>query len=151
MTEVTFYQLTQTTLEKTLPKLLEKAYQAAERVVVYAESEDRLDQLDHSLWTYAQLSFLPHATYKDTDADLQPIWLTNKVENPNNSDILVVLDGAEVQDVSGFRKCFDVFEGVTAASVEAADQRVQKAQQKGCRVIFWQQSENGQWKQRANV
>lgn len=151
MTEVTFYQLTQTTLEKTLPKLLEKAYQAAERVVVYAESEDRLDQLDHSLWTYAQLSFLPHATHKDADIDLQPILLTNKPENPNKSDILVVLDGADVQDVSGFRKCFDIFEGVTAASIEAAEQRLRNVQQKGHKVIFWQQSENGQWKQRPNV
>ena len=76
MTEVLFYHLQDTTLEKVLPSLLEKSLERGWRVAVQAGSEERAEALDAHLWTYREDSFLPHGTWRDSDAMNQPIVLT---------------------------------------------------------------------------
>jgi DNA polymerase-3 subunit chi len=52
MTEVLFYHLQDTTLEKVLPPLLEKSLERGWRVAVQTGSEERAEALDAHLWTY---------------------------------------------------------------------------------------------------
>ena len=83
MTEVGFYHLTRSTLDEALPRLLEKAYAAGNRVLVRVGDPERLELLNRALWTYGKESFLPHGTRSDGFAEDQPIYLTTQVENPN--------------------------------------------------------------------
>ena len=46
MTEVGFYHLTATPLERVLPKLLEKVLESGLRAVILAGSQARIDDLD---------------------------------------------------------------------------------------------------------
>ncbi len=93
MTEVGFYHLTRSTLDEALPRLLEKAYAAGNRVLVRVGDPERLELLNRALWTYGKESFLPHGTRSDGFAEEQPIYLTTQVENPNGATILVLVDG----------------------------------------------------------
>src|SRR5437870_3857428 len=74
-TKVQFYHLTATPLERALPKLLEKALAGGFRVLLVAESEERIEQLNQLLWTYDPGSFLAHGSRKDGHAEEQPILL----------------------------------------------------------------------------
>lgn len=91
-------------VEKVLPKLLEKVLAANHRVVVMAESAEQLQIIDQFLWTYSKSELLPHGTEEDGNPHLQPIWLTTKEENPNNSDVLVIVGSMQPNYVQQFKK-----------------------------------------------
>jgi DNA polymerase-3 subunit chi len=119
VTDVGFYQLGATPLDRALPKLLERALGAGFRTVVLAPSQERIDHLDAVLWTYDDSSFLPHGTARDGEAARQPIWLTTEDENPNGATMLVLVDGMTSQRLADYRRCLDIFDasedGVAAA------------------------------------
>lgn len=145
MTEIGFYHLTMTPLEKALPRLLEKVLAAHKRAVILCASQERLSYLDSSLWTGGKLSFLPHGSEKEGFAEDQPIWLTLKDENPNGAHFLVMTDGAESTQVPKYERCLDLFDGNDEEAVNAARGRWKKAQAEGHSVTYWKQSESGTW------
>src|SRR5215813_15011720 len=95
MTEVLFYHL-QTPIEKVLPNLLEKSLERGWRVVVQASSEERVEALDAQLWTFSDDSFLPHGTWRDSEAREQPVLLTVNDDNPNGATVRFLIDGAGI-------------------------------------------------------
>ena len=94
MTEVRFYHLQRERLEQVLPQLLEKTLERGWRAVVMAGSDDRVEALNVLLWNYTREGFLPHGSRKDSHPDRQPIWLTERDENPNGANVLFLVDGA---------------------------------------------------------
>ena len=96
MTELLFYHLQNQPLEKVLPTLLERSLERGWRVVVQAASEERVEALDAHLWTFRDDSFLPHGTWRESEASQQPILLTVSDDNPNGAKVRFLLDGAPV-------------------------------------------------------
>jgi len=148
MTEIGFYHLTRTPLERALPKLLEKVLAGGMRAVVIAGSDERIEALDAALWTYEQLSFLPHGAARDGEADSQPIWLTTKEENPNGATVLVLTDGVRSEAIDAFDRCIDMFDGSDAAAVEAARGRWKSFKEAGYPLAYWQQNDRGGWEKK---
>ena len=148
MTEIGFYHLTSTPLEKALPRLLEKVVEGGHRAVVMAGSAERVASLDATLWTYDPASFLPHGSAKDGKAERQPIYLTTMAENPNGADVLVLVDGVEPADVGAFARCLDMFDGGDEAAVEAARARWKARKAAGHAVTYYQQSDSGRWEKK---
>ena len=97
------------------------------------------------LWTYDQSSFLPHGTKKEGKAEYQPIWITEDHENPNESDVLVVLDGGDTPGLSSFKRCLEVFDGADAAAVDLARIRLSQYADLGYSITYWQQTSEGKW------
>src|SRR4051812_50038198 len=91
MTEVLFYHLQNMTVENVLPPLLEKSLERGWRVVVQSTSPERADTLDAHLWTYRDDSFLPHATWRVSDAADQPIVLAGGEDKPNGAHVRFLL------------------------------------------------------------
>jgi len=147
MTEIGFYHLLATPLERALPQLLERAYAGGHRVVVMAGSPERVAYLDGLLWTYSEASFLPHGSQHDTDAPRQPIFLTAEDENPNQATMLVLVDGAESASVGGFARCCDMFDGNDPEAVEGARRRWSAAKAAGHTLTYWEQTGAG-WQKR---
>jgi len=145
--EVGFYHLLSTPLERALPKLLERARAEDHQVVVRAGSAERVAQLDTILWTYEEASFLPHGSARDGNAAAQPIWLTERGENPNGASMLVLVDGVEADDLSAFVRCADLFDGNDDSAVEAARERWRRARESGHVLTYWQQTAAG-WERR---
>ncbi len=147
MTEVGFYHLLSTPLERALPKLLERACAQGYQIVVRAGSAERVAQLDAILWTYQEASFLPHGSARDGKAAAQPIWLTDRGENPNRATMLVVVDGVEANDLPSFARCADIFDGNDDGAVEAARERWRRSREAGYGLTYWQQTDTG-WERR---
>lgn len=148
MTDVNFYHLQRSSLEQTLPKLLEKVLQAGKRAVVMARSEERVEALNALLWTYDPNSFLPHGSKADGHAPEQPVWLTTQDENPNGAAVLVLTDGAASARLADYERCLDVFDGRDAGRVADARERWTGYKEAGHAVTYWQQGERG-WEKKA--
>ncbi len=149
MTDVSFYHLMNTSLERALPRLLEKAVASKARVVVRTGSRQRAEMLSDLLWTYDEHSFLPHGTERDGNAVQQPIWITPGDDTPNGADIVVLTDGAEEPRLEAFARCLDLFDGRNADAVKAARERWRYCKTNGHSLSYMQQNERGGWSQKA--
>ena len=146
MAEFSFYQLLRTPLETALPKILERVRGLGLRAVVVASSEARVESLNGALWTYDPASFLAHGSARDGLAGEQPIWLTERDENPNGAEVVVLTDGATVAAPERFQRCFDIFDGRDEAAVAAARERYRQARAAGHALKYFKQTERG-WEQ----
>ncbi|MSO69077.1 MAG: DNA polymerase III subunit chi [Alphaproteobacteria bacterium] len=149
MSEIGFYHLRTSPLEKALPRLLEKVVEGGRRAVVMAGSAERMAWLDVTLWTYDPASFLPHGTARDGRPERQPIYLTTTAENPNGADVLVLIDAVETAPIANFARCVDMFDGGDPEAVEAARRRWQARKAEGHSVTYWQQEDGGRWEKKA--
>jgi DNA polymerase-3 subunit chi len=147
MSEIGFYHLHATPLERALPKLLERGLAAGFRILVLAGSAERVEHLAAALWTYDDASFLPHGSRRDGSAERQPIWLTETDENPNAADMLVLTDGAAFARLGEYRRCLDLFDGRDEAALAAARERWRLAKAAGHALTYWQQTETG-WRKK---
>jgi DNA polymerase III subunit chi len=148
MAEIGFYHLLATPLDRALPRLLERARAQGHRIVVRAASPERVEHLNALLWTYDEAGFLPHGSARDGNPAGQPIWLSDRDENPNGASMLILVDGAEAEDLASFARCADLFDGNDAAAVEAARERWRRAAAAGHSLTYWQQTEAG-WEKKA--
>jgi len=147
LAEIGFYHLLSTPLERALPRLLERARTQGNPIVVRCSSAERVAQLDALLWTYDEASFLAHGSARDGNAEAQPIWLTDRDENPNRATMLVLIDGVEAGDLSSFARCADMFDGNDDDAVAAARERWRQAREAGHALTYWQQTAAG-WERR---
>ncbi|MGE4061851.1 MAG: DNA polymerase III subunit chi [Rhodospirillaceae bacterium] len=145
---VDFYHLQTSPVERALPQLLERILKTGERAVVMAASEDRVEALANTLWTYNPNTWLPHGTAKDGFAGRQPVWLTDREENPNGARFLVLTDGMASGRMGDFDRCLDIFDGNHPEMVTAARERWTAAKAAGHELHYWQQTENG-WTEKA--
>jgi DNA polymerase-3 subunit chi len=148
MSEVGFYHLQTTPLERALPKLLERSLGGGFRVLVVAGSAERVAHLDALLWIYDEASFLPHGSRRDGQPERQPILLSETEDNANGADLLVLTDGAASTRLAAYRRCLDIFDGGDEAAVAAARERWQAAKAAGHALTYWQQTETG-WTKKA--
>lgn len=149
MTDIRFYHLTRTSLERALPRMLERTLERGQRAVVLAASEDRVEALNAHLWTYGDRSFLPHGSAKDGHAEMQPVWLAAEDGNPNGAQVLFLTDGAASERLGEFELVAELFDGNDAAAVAAARERWQAYKAAGHAVTYWKQDERGRWQQGA--
>lgn len=149
MTQIGFYHLMRLPLEQALPKLLDKALSAGFRAVVLAGSAERVEFLNDRLWTYEPDSWLPHGSARDGEAALQPVWLTDVDENPNQANVLVMCDGAASEKVGEFQRCLDLFDGNDPEAVEKARERWKRWKAEGHELVYYQQTDRGGWEEKA--
>ncbi len=147
MTEILFYHLTEHTLERALPGLLEKCLERDWKVVVQAGSEERLKALDTHLWNFRDDSFLPHGC-EGEGAD-HPVWLTTDMENPNQAEVRFLVDGAEPPDLSSYTRAIYMFDGHDNDAVIQARDRWKAEKEAGHDITYWQQKINGGWEKMA--
>ncbi len=143
LTEIGFYHLKTTPLERALPQLLERALKGGYRILLRAGSSERVEHLNQLLWTYDDASFLPHGSARDGHVDRQPIFLTAAEGNPNAATMLVLVDGARPAGLGDFKRVCDMFDGNDAAAVEAARQRWRDAKAAGHDLTYWEQTPTG--------
>lgn len=148
MTDIAFYHLQRSPLEAALPRLLERTLKENRRAVVIAGSPERVEALAAQLWTYDPASWLPHGTKADGRASEQPIWITDREENPNGAAFLFLTDGADAGFVQTFERCFDLFDGNDEDAVAAARRRWAARSSEGHTLTYWQQRDDGGWERK---
>jgi DNA polymerase III subunit chi len=148
-TEVYFYHLENRSLEQVLPTLLERSLERGWRAAVQAASKERVEALNTLLWTFREDSFLPHGAASDGTPQAQPIYLTDDEENPNEAAVRFLVDGAALEDASGYVRVVHMFDGRDADAVGRAREAWASAKEKGFAVSYWQQDGDGRWQQKA--
>ncbi len=148
---IDFYHLQNQTLEDVLPKLLSKAYDTGQRIVVKIGTDERVEFLNTHLWTFEEGSFLPHGSKKDGNADLQPIWLTSGDEIPNGASIMFWVDGAEgkVETMPEITRVLNIFDGNSEQALQQARRLWKELKAAGYEVYYWQQDTTNRWQQKA--
>jgi DNA polymerase-3 subunit chi len=150
MTEILFYHLKGQTLEQVLPPLLQKSLERGWRVVVQASSDERVDGLDAHLWTWRDDTFLPHGTWRDSEAAEHPILLTVNEGNPNRAGVRFLVEGAPMpEDAASYNRLVLLFDGEDPEAVETARTRWSEAKAAGFDVTYWQADERGRWQRQA--
>lgn len=148
MTEVLFYHLTESKVEAALPPLLEKSLERGWRVSIEVKEAERRDSLDAHLWTWRDMSFLPHGTDAEDLADHQPILLTKSPENLNRSTVRFFLDGVEPASLEGLERAIFMFDGYDQDQLEAARSMWRRLKAEGLSPTYWQQTPEGRWQKR---
>jgi len=149
MTEVLFYHLQDMALEGVLPPLLEKSLERGWRVVIQTASEERVDALDAHLWAYRDDAFLPHGTWRDSDAADQPVILVPAPANPNGANIRFLVDNAALPEDSGsYDRLVLIFDGNDDDALAAARKAWTDCKARGFEVTYWQADERGRWQKR---
>ena len=150
MTEVLFYHLQGQKLEGVLPGLLARSLQRGWKVIVQGSSEERMEALDAHLWTYRDDGFLPHGTWREQDAALQPILLTLTDSNPNAANVRFLIDGVPPPvDAENYARIVLLFDGEDEEAVAAARSHWTEAKAKGFDATYWQPDEQGRWVKKA--
>jgi DNA polymerase-3 subunit chi len=147
--EVLFYHLTESTLEKALPALLEKSVGRGWRAVVQTGSEERRDALDQHLWLYNDRSFLPHGMDHEPHPEEQPVLLTAGPSNPNGAQIRFLVDGASPPALDAYERAVFLFDGNDGQQLEAARGHWKALKGGGHDVTYWQQTSEGRWERKA--
>lgn len=146
MTEISFYHLTRTPLEKALPSLLQKILQTDKRAILLAANDGQLESINKLLWTYDPKSFLPHGSKQDGHENDQPIYLTVEEENPNGAEILVIIGGVTPGYTANFSRCLDIFDGQNEDELAQARKRwKQYSNDDTLQLTYWQQNDQGKW------
>lgn len=148
-TEVLFYHLERKPLDAVIPGLLQRTLERGWRAVVQCGSQERLEALDLTLWTYQDDSFLPHGTAKDGFAADQPIYLTTGPETPNGAGVRFLVEGAEPVDFSAHARMVFLFDGNDPDATERARQQWRTAKAAGLPVSYWKQGPDGRWENKA--
>jgi len=147
MTEILFYQLKGQTLEQVLPGLLQRSLDRGWRVVVQASSPERVEALDAHLWTWRDDAFLPHGTWRDSEAAEHPVLLTLNEDNANGAIVRFLIDGAAMpENASAYQRIVLLFDGEDAEALDAARARWREAKSAGFEVTYWQTDERGGWR-----
>lgn len=149
--EIWFYHLERSSVEDTLPPLLEKCVERQWRVIVKSNASDQLDALDKKLWTYKPNAWLPHALVSDDAAsnDRQPILLacddSPLGEQNLQAQALFLLEGAGWAGVTELKRIFVLFDGRDENAVALARNNWRAAKTAGFIPSYWRQSEDGKW------
>ncbi len=117
MTEIAFHFNVQDRIAYAC-RLLRKAYRSAAQVGVVGEAA-LLERLDHDLWCFDPIDFVPHArcrpgadaATRERQAQRTPIWLAERGADLPHTAVLVNL-GAQVPE--GFERFSRLIEVVTA-------------------------------------
>jgi DNA polymerase III subunit chi len=135
-------------LDKVLPKLLARTLDAGKRALVLTGSDTRTESLTGLLWTDEADAWLPHGNITDGNPADQPIWLAEGSDNANDAQFLFLTDGAEHDDISGFERCFELFDGNDDEALTAARTRWKTYLDAGHTLTYWQQGDRGGWEQK---
>jgi DNA polymerase III subunit chi len=132
--------LYQSLLDKILPKLLLKVLLSGQRAVVLCPDATTLKDMDLSLWVFSKMDIIPHGSEEDGYADMQPVWLTLKLENLNQANVLVVLNNENI-DLSQINNFDRVLFLQPLLSRNALHSKIQMHNPN-----WWEEQTTGEWR-----
>ncbi|MBX4336186.1 DNA polymerase III subunit chi [Bartonella raoultii] len=144
--DILFYHLMQSTLEDILPTLIERALTRFGKVTIQCVSEERRDAIDSRLWVYDDESFIGHGTECDQYPNFQPVFLTTGQENPNNSQIRFLIEGAICSDIDVYQRLVVIFDGQNDEQLNLIRTQWKKYKMANHNLTYWQQMEDRNWK-----
>lgn len=100
MQEINIYKTSQNNFPKTFTKLIESIVSQNKKIYLLCENHEEEKKFDNLLWSFSQLSFIPHATTTDPYPSDQLILLGSDpyIKPGNDPEILLTVDEKEYFD-----------------------------------------------------
>lgn len=92
MTSIDFYFNADDRLQVAC-RLAGKAFAQKKKLLIFAPATETARRIDNLLWTWQQLSFIPHCLASDPLALQTPILITTESADPPECDVLLNLAG----------------------------------------------------------
>ena len=112
-------------------KLLEKAYKQKHRVFVNCLDQSNTHQLDELLWTFNDISFIPHNIIGEGPEPAPPIQLGHGAIPNQHKDMLVNLTDKLIEKPIQFRRVAEIVLNDEQAK-ENARERYKQYRELGC-------------------
>lgn len=136
--EINIYHIIEDNLVTSVIKLLNKVYSSGCRCLFFSPLKERIDVINNSLWTFSTNAFIPHGTKSMGFKELQPIYLTDEYENPNNATVLLMMDTFDYTKFNhNFEKIMLVFADIN--KVDEAYKIYQDLKNENKIVNYWKQ------------
>jgi len=87
-----------------------KAWSAGNHVYMYTETEDTAKKLDDLLWTFRDISFVPHEIYNKTENNEVPITIGFGNHFPKHSQVMINLDYKIPEFAEKFSRIIEIVE-----------------------------------------
>lgn len=140
--ELNFYHVMGGNLVPSVAKLLEKVYDSGKESIFFSPLEDRVKVIDKTLWTFSKNAFIPHGDKSLGFSELQSVYLTSEIENPNSATVLVMTDDFDYKSWNqDFERVICIFEDDNSA--EIAQSMFSDLKNQGENVKYWKQSQKG--------
>lgn len=94
MAKVVFYEVYE--IETFVFRFLEKLYRSRTPTIVFCKNKEEVEVIDDGLWTFRQLSFIPHLTCFDEEFNLKEQMFYISVppyKNPNKALTVLNISG----------------------------------------------------------
>ena len=115
-----FYHLTNDDFASPSILIAEKVLVSSAKLLILAP-ENKLSDLSVRLWSDKTDSFLAHGVDTDDVSDFATIWLSSSTEkNPISADHIILTSGLSIDDVSSFKRVFNLFDGSSQTATEKA-------------------------------
>ena len=147
MTEIRFYHLQQTPLERALPSIAQRVVAGGGQLLIVSSDEAQRDAIDRLLWSYSPESFLPHGQAGGDDDAAQLILIADKAEPTNQAANIALIDGQWREEALRFDRAFHFFDADRIADARIAWKSL--ADRDGVERRYWKQDDAGKWEQAA--
>jgi DNA polymerase IIIc chi subunit len=89
--------------DRRLFEIVEQAYNRHERVLIFAQNDERAAAIDRTLWIIKQEAFIPHKIFGRTESDpTVPIGIVTAEINPVEARILIADGHCNLDFACGF-------------------------------------------------
>lgn len=112
MQQFSLYHTTENLLYKTSCLLIEKSYHSNTNIVVLTSDLDTQELLNKMIWTYSKKQFIPHGSKLDPLPNLQPVYITHQLENPNHATILIIIAPFDIIEILGNKYYIEHFQRI---------------------------------------
>ena len=105
-----------------------KVIEEKKKALILAANQMQLKEIDDVLWSYGKNKFIPHITSADKGFDFkrQPIVISEKEENINDADYLVLTKEASQEFLSKFSRIFYFYDQLNVDEVKNVMQKYKK-------------------------
>ena len=144
MTQVDFYHLTQTPVERALPQIAGKVLEAGARLLIVSGDAGQREALDRALWEQPAEGFLPHGVSGDAHDARQPVLIAEGCDAENGAKMVALADGQWRDEALGFGRAFYLFDSATIDNARRSWKMLGECE--GVDRRYWRH-ENGRWKE----
>jgi DNA polymerase-3 subunit chi len=147
--KISFYRAIPDLLDKSICLIAEKCYLNGLRAVVLAADSELQESLNNKLWTYSKKQFIPHGSSNDPLPQLQPIFITTQIQNPNQSTVLITVNClpelSASEEYGWFERVIIIYTDTATADFLSEISVIQNNPKNSYKIEHFQQNIKGQW------
>jgi len=152
MQQFSLYYALSAAIDKTVCTLTGKSYERNLRMVILVSNLEAQENLNKTLWTYSQKEFIPHGSNLDPLPSSQPVYITDKLERPNEADMLIIVNSDDIIKIlnnnayiSLFKRIMIISDLLNQATLTEITEWVNRTKIKDMIIDFYKQNPNNAW------